>query len=135
MQFHFWNKPAIIVRLVAEKIYTTAVNWLHQEIVTKITFLNCQKNFADPWQMLNWENLAVCFPKMIVHPMSEIMYIKINLVTKEVMIKYASSCQIVRYCTFQDFSTVTVARFSVALNKWSGDWPWGECHFLPLLAL
>ena len=40
-------KNKAIIRLVAQKIYAPVVNWLHQEIVTKIAFLNCEKNFAD----------------------------------------------------------------------------------------
>ncbi len=52
MQFNFFQKT-IFFRLVAYKIYAPVIKWLHQEIVTKITFLNCEKNFADPCQMLN----------------------------------------------------------------------------------
>jgi hypothetical protein len=46
-------------RLVAEKIDTPVVKWMHQEIVTKFALFNCEQNFANACQMLYRNNLAV----------------------------------------------------------------------------
>ncbi len=90
-----------MIRLVAAKIYTPVVKWLHQEIVTKIAFLNCEKNFADACKMLNWKNLAVSYMHIVPYTV-DIYDLSISIVTKEVMLKYVSTCQIVRYCTVTD---------------------------------
>ena len=102
---HF-NVYRIIIRLVAEKIYTPVFKWLHQEIVTKIAFLNCEKNFADACKMLNWKNLAVSFQHILNS--FGINDLSISFVIKEVMFIYVSTCRIVRYCILLDSAILSL---------------------------